>query len=242
MKLRSQIIDFGMVGASLAAMVGCIGLYSSYKMAGAVEGAIQSGEALQASQEADMMHDAIRGDSQLALLGALENHKDMVDEADKGLKDHKETFNAALGKLEALPLSEETRRELAKTRPIVAKYIEAAGVVVSASKVDVQAAQKAVPALQLAFSALETQMAAMSDTIEKRGAELNAQAKSSATQTIASIAVALALATAAMMVAALRLARQMTQPMGHAVDVADHLAQGDLTCAVYPSGNDENIQ
>jgi methyl-accepting chemotaxis protein len=242
MKLRSQIIAFGMVGASLAAMVGCIGLYSSHKMSGAVEDAIQSGEALQASQEADMMHDAVRGDSQLALLGALENDKSRIDEAEKGLTVHKDTFNKALSKLGELPVSAETRSELVKTKPMVDKYIESAEVVVKASKVDPQSAQKAVPALQMAFSALETQMAALSDTIEKRGAELNAHAKSSATQTVVSIAMALALATAAMVAAALWLARQMTQPMAHAVDVADHLAQGDLTCAVYPSGNDETVQ
>ena len=92
MKLRSQIIGFGLAGASLAALVGGIGLFSSYRLADAIDSAIQSGQALQASQEADMMHDAVRGDGQLALFGALQHSPERIDEAEKGLKDHKATF------------------------------------------------------------------------------------------------------------------------------------------------------
>ena len=242
MKLRSQIIGFGLAGATLAALVGGIGLFSSYRLADAIDSAIQSGQALQASQEADMMHDAVRGDGQLALFGALQHSPERIDEAEKGLKDHKATFNKALDKLQSLPVSDETRGTLATTRPMVNKYIETAEQVVKAAKVDSQSAEQAVPALQAAFSELEKQMAALSVSIEKTGAELNEHAKSSVTRTVVSIAVALALATAAMMGVALWLARRMTLPMTHALGVADRLAQGDLTCAIHPDGNDETVQ
>jgi len=242
MKLRNQIIGFGLAGASLACLVGGIGLFSSYQLADAIDGAIQSGQALQASQEADMMHDAIRGDGQLALFGALQKSPERMAEAEKGLKEHAETFNKALARLESLPVSEDTRKALTATRPMVKTYIDTAWQLVKVSKVDAEAAQHAASALQTAFSGLEQQMAALSDTIEKTGDQLNTHAKSSVNQTVLSIAVALALATAAMIGLALWLARRMTQPMAHAVAVADRLAQGDLTCSVQPSGNDETMQ
>jgi methyl-accepting chemotaxis protein len=242
MKLRSQIIAFGLAGAALAAMVGGIGLVASFTLAGAIDGSILSGQALQASQEADMMHDAVRGDGQLALFGALQHSPERIDEADKGLKDHKNTFQKALARLEALPVSEETRSALVATKPMVSQYIASAELVIQSARVDAASAQQAVPALQAAFSALEKQMAALSDSIEKSGGELNEQAQSSVKNTLVSIAVGLALATAAMVSLALWLARRLTQPMAHAVAVADRLAQGDLTCDVQPSGNDETVQ
>jgi methyl-accepting chemotaxis protein len=242
MKLRSQIIGFGLAGAGLAALVGGIGLFSSFRLAGAIQGAIESGQALQASQEADMMHDAIRGDGQLALFGALQNSPERIAEAEKGLTEHAETFSKALDKIDSLPVSEETRTVLAATKPMVKKYVEAASLMVKAAKTRPDAAQAAVPGLQTAFSELEKQMASLSDTIEKTGAELNDHATASVNRTVLSISIALTLATAAMVGLALWLARRMTQPMAHAVAVADRLAQGDLTCEVNPSGNDETVQ
>jgi methyl-accepting chemotaxis protein len=242
MKLRTQIIAFGLAGASAAALVGGIGLFASTRLGGAIDSAILSSQALQASQEADMMHDAVRGDGQLALFGALQNSPERIEEAAKGLNDHAKTFNDALARLDALPLADESRAALHKSKPLVQKYLETADRLVKAARTDQASAEQMVPALQAAFSELETEMAALSDTIEKHGDALNEQAQSSVTATQAAIGIALALATAAMVVLALWLARRMTEPMAHAVSVADRLAQGDLTARVHPGGNDETMQ
>jgi len=239
MKLRTQILAFGGAGVVFAALVGSIGLFSSTRLGHAIEDALQAGLALQASQEADMMHDAIRGDAQLAISGALQKEPENIDEAAKGLKEHSTTFNAALTKLEGLPLSDESRRALVAVRPSVAKYIESAEQMIKSARTDPQTAAQLVPAFQTAFNALEKQMAALSDTIEKRSEALNAQAKSSVNLTRESIAAALAVAAISLMGLALWLARRMTVPMAHAVDVADRLARGDLTASIQSTGNDE---
>jgi hypothetical protein len=49
---------------------------------------------------ADMMHDAVRGDGQLALLGALEQNPERIAEAEKGLTAHAAAFNDAIAKLQ----------------------------------------------------------------------------------------------------------------------------------------------
>ena len=241
MKLRTQIIAFGLVGAALAAGVGGIGLVSTAGMGTAIEDSIQSGQALQASQEADMMHDAIRGDGQLALFGALQKSPERIKEAEDGLVTHLDTFSKALTKLAALPLSGESRAVLATAQPQVKAYFEAAQQVVKAARMDDKSAQKAVPALQTAFTDLEKTMAALSDTIEKNSDALNAHAKEAVGQTRLAVGLALLLATAAMLLGALWLARRLTVPMAHAVSVADRLAQGDLGTDIHPAGNDETL-
>ena len=72
MKLRKQVMALGLAGAVAAAAVGGIGLFATARLGGAIEASVQASQALQASQEADMMHDAIRGDGQMALFGLLQ--------------------------------------------------------------------------------------------------------------------------------------------------------------------------
>ena len=242
MKLRTQIVTFGLAGALLAGVVGAIGLIATAGLGGAINDAILAGHALQASQEADMMHDAIRGDAQLALFGAFEKNPQRIVDAEKGLAEHAQTFKQALATLHALPLTQPSQDALAIAEPLVKKYALAAEQMINSARIDAAAGEKQMPALQSAFSELETQMAVLSETIKKSGDELNARANDSVGQTRLAIALALALATAAMVIAALWLARRMNQPMAHAVGVAQRLAQGDLSAAVQPAGNHETVQ
>ncbi len=242
MKLRTQIIAFGLAGASAAAIVGSIGLLASTRLGHAIDGAILSSQALQASQEADMMHDAVRGDGQLALFGAMQHNPERVEQAAKDLADHAKTFNEAIGKLEGLPLTEESRVALNKAKPLVQAYLESADRLVKAARTDQHSAEQMVPTLQASFSKLEDEMAALSDSIEKNGDALNQHAQDSITTTQAAIGIALTMALAAMVTLALWLARRITEPMSHAVSVANLLAQGDLTARVEPDGNDETVQ
>ena len=242
MKLRTQIIGFGLVGTLLAGLAGGIGLFASSRLGGSLDEAIQASVALQTSQKADMMHDAVRGDAQLAILGAAEKNPAQIAEADKDLKEHAETFNTALTELQAMPLTTESGVALAKVQPLVKKYLASAAMVVGASAADLQAAQAAVPGLQLAFSELEKEMEALSDSIQQNGEALNNRAKQQVESTRLAIGASLLLACVVMMASALWLARSMTQPMAYAVAVADRLAQGNLAAAIQPAGNFETAQ
>jgi len=46
MKLRTQIVSFGLVGVLLAGMVGGIGLFASSRLGAAINDAISGGQAL----------------------------------------------------------------------------------------------------------------------------------------------------------------------------------------------------
>ena len=70
-----------------------------------------------------MKHDAVRGDAQPALLGALRQDPQRITEAEKGLSAHAQTFQQALAQLRALPLSKPSQDALAVAEPLVKKYI-----------------------------------------------------------------------------------------------------------------------
>jgi len=242
MKLRAQIITFGLTGALGACLVGGIGLAASHRLGLGLEGAVQAAAALQVSQQADMMHDAVRGDAQLALLGALERDQPRIAEARTGLTAHAEALRAALGKLSAAPLSDGGRTALAAVQAPVTAYLAAADQVVVAAATGADAARQASVGLQAAFADLEAKLAALSDAIEKNGDALTVAAQAGQRQTAMAIGTALLATVLALAVGALWLARRMTLPMAAAVGAAEHLARGDLTVPIRPAGNDETRQ
>jgi hypothetical protein len=147
MKLRSQILGFGLSGTLLAGLAGGIGLFTSSRLG-------------------DSLSDAVEGSH--ALLGALEKNSDRVAEAQAGLKEHAERFNAAWGGLEGSHLSASSNDALAAVRPLVSQYIEAVSMVVSLSATNAAAAQVAMQPLQAVFTELETQIAGGNQDLSNR--------------------------------------------------------------------------
>ncbi len=242
MKLRTQIMVFALAGASTGALVGGIGLLTSSHLGRNLGRVVLSGEALQASQLADMMHDAVRGDAQLAILGAFENDAGQIKAAETDLKEHAETFQQSLKTVADLSMSTETQAAVQKVKPLVDAYLAAGQKLIDAAKVDAQSAVKDAPEFQTAFTQLEVAMADLSGSIEKNSDQLKNDANSSVKLALMLVSIALVLASAAIFAGGFWLARLLSKPMSHAVDTANRLAQGDLTSRIQPSGNDELVQ
>ena len=126
MQLRTQILSLGLAGAIVAGGVGAIGMMSTAALSTSIGGLVESGQALQLSQQADMMHDAIRADAQQALLGAMEKNAATIEEADKDLREHADVLTGALNELRALPLSAATVSSLSQALPLATQYVAAA--------------------------------------------------------------------------------------------------------------------
>ena len=242
MKLRTQIIGLGLAGALLVGLSGGIGIYATSRMGDSIQAATKASQAMAAALEADMMHDAVRGDAQMALLGALEGSADKLATARDGLKDHTDTFKTALGRIGSLPISDVSRKALDAAVPEVDRYLAAGGSMIAAAATSAAAGQAEAEAFQKAFSELEVRMAALSELLEKDGEAHSTDAESSASRTAQAIGAAMLFATLALLASAMALARVINQPMNLAVQVADRMANGDLTWSIRQEGNDETRQ
>ncbi|MBC7918250.1 MAG: MCP four helix bundle domain-containing protein, partial [Rhodoferax sp.] len=242
MKLKSQILLLGVVGLVMTALVGGTGLFNASKLSVAFDNSINMGLALQKSQEADMMHDAIRGDVLLALLSAQTNNAADLADSQKDLQEHAANFSKALTEMQAAPLSDNAKNVVAKVGPALKAYVASASAVQQLAATDAQAAIAAMPEFQKAFKALEDTMEEQSGAIEQDVEAYSVEAKSRAASATWQVGVGLAIAAALLVFASVWLANQMAEPMAHAVRVADRLAEGDLTSTVRPSGNDETIR
>jgi methyl-accepting chemotaxis protein len=241
MKLRTQILALGVVGLIMTALVGGTGLLNANQLSKAFDNSINMGLALQKSQEADMMHDAIRGDVLLALLSGQSQDAAGLAEAQKDLVEHSATFKTAMTEMQALPISDSAKSVVAKVGPALAAYIESATKVQKLATTDEAAAIAAMPEFQKSFKALETAMEEQSGAIENDVEAFGNEAKARASSAKLQVGLGLAVAAAILIFASLWLAGHMSVPMAHAVKVADQLAEGDLSAPVHPSGNDETV-
>jgi len=242
MKLRGQILAFGLSGAILAGIVGGIGLVSTYRLQGDLTSALQSAHALQASQVVDMMHDAIRADVQSALLGGYEKSPERVAKAGQDLKSHIETLQEELAKLKGAPLSEASQQALAAALPAVKSYVATADATLQRVGQGAGSDPATAQAMQAAFSELEEKLAAVSESIGNASDALQERAKRSVDQAAWSIAAALLLSIASITMLSLWIAARLRQPMFAAVTAAESLARGDLTVKIPIEGNEETRQ
>jgi len=240
MKLRFQIVAFGLAGTLMAALAGGIGWFAAGHLGSAMNRAIQGGQALRASLLADMMHDAIRADGLQAMTGALDKRPEQVEQAVKALAEHTGRFDKTLDELQTLPLADDSRHALVGVRQLAAGYFASTRqLVVTAGQGDPKAMRSQAEAMMVSFGALETAMEQLSDSIEKSTEAVETQARGAVERTRGSIVGLVAVTTLAMVAFALWFAQRLARPMAQAVDVADRLAQGDLTVSIRPTGNDE---
>ena len=242
MKLRNQILSLGLGGALAAAMVGGIGLLSANKLASSLDQTVNVNLQQQSHMAADMMHDAIRGDVLLAVLGATNKDAAQIKEAQTALADHTSKLNGALRDLSGLPLSDDVKAKLDNSTALMKPYVEAGANAVNLAATDLASAQAAVPEFQKQFIDMEKLLGEQGDAIESFGLAQNVIIRDHMKAANVQVIVALVLATVAMVFAALWLTRRLVQPMYHAVKVADQMAQGNLSTSVQASGNDESRQ
>jgi methyl-accepting chemotaxis protein len=242
MKLRTQILCLGLAGAALVSAAGGIGLLAVSSMASKVEASAHSSQALQAAQLADMMHDALRGDAQRALLAVMKGDAATITAARTDLDDHVTTLDAALKKISESGIDADAQKALDSTLPVVKLYVQAAQAVVGGAAQGVAQAEAQAPALNKAFAQLEDELEKLSGMIEEDGATISEAAAASVAQSLWTIAIAVLAATVALVLGALWVAHLMSIPMGQAVTAAGHLADGNLTMPIALVGNDDTRQ
>lgn len=118
--------------------------------------------------EADMMHDALRGDVLTALLAGLQNDAETSQKTKSELDDHVATFRQAIDSNSKLNLDAKVKETLANILPPLESYVSAAAKIVNTAATDPAAAQSLMPEFTERFEDLENKMAETSDLIAER--------------------------------------------------------------------------
>jgi len=164
MKIMHMLAILVLVAVLALLALGGVGYSAQHGLLNAVAAQVISSDALRNHMQADMMHDALRGDVTTALLSASRQDDAGIKAAHASLLEHATEFRQALADNRKLPLDPALRRELDAVAPALQAYIDAASQVVGLVETHADSAA-AYAAFTEKFEQLETRMGSISDRI-----------------------------------------------------------------------------
>ncbi len=236
--IRAKLVGFSAIGFVLSATVGLTGLFGIRSLTRSLNDVQTSGMAIRNHMQADMMHDAMRGDVLASLLAST---PDAQREAISDAKEHSENFRQSLDANNGLHLSDSIRKAMSDAQQPLDQYVTAAEHFVQVAADDHAAAEALLPEFLGSFSVLEERMGAISELIEqdaqasKDGAAMASQSSSRWMMGV------MVLALIASAFSAILLVRLINRPIAELIERIKDIAQGDgdLTKTVDESRGDE---
>lgn len=202
---------------------------------------LAEGQAMTRRQlEADMMHDALRGDVLAAILDA-QNGKTGEEKAVKAaLADHAANFRAMMAGNNKSITDPDTRRQFTKLQPVLTRYIASAEKMVGRAFADPDGVMDAIPEFSKDFEALETEMATLSDALDNDVSRINKNADRAVSRGSWILLGAGLIAAAILFGYALRVTKRVTVRLSSLSQTATRIHEsGDLTLRVQAGQSDE---
>ena len=236
--IQKKLMGLAVAGVMVAVLLGVTGIVGFRALGGAMHEINVTGHALSNHDDADMMHDALRGDVLAAMLARTSED---AESARKDFQEHADNFRLQLAENEKLELNADVKKLLAGAKPRMEEYISSAGDMVELAVRDPQAARAQFPAFMEKFSALETEMEDLSVAITAASEKAEEHA---ATEQKAFLVwmIALVLGGATLFaLAAGSIIRSVVVPLRRAAAAMHGIAtgDGDLTQRLDASGHDE---
>jgi methyl-accepting chemotaxis protein len=172
MSIRTQLVLLAVTGILLLLIVGSFSIYAKRQADVALAASSILTTTLRNHGEADMMHDALRGDVYEAVLAGLRGDAAHIDAARKEFAEHAANFVARIEANGRLDLDQQTRASLNALQGPLEAYLHSAREVLDLAGDSARATQK-IKAFQDAFEALEKPMGELSDQIERLAKQRN---------------------------------------------------------------------
>ncbi|MDT8991749.1 methyl-accepting chemotaxis protein [Curvibacter sp. APW13] len=225
MRLKTRLYVLLVAAILGLVFVGAVGVYNARQQARFGEQAAKVTSVVRAHMQADMMHDAIRGDVLNALrLSGTRFTPDDRKAVEAELAEHRKTIEESI----AFVGKEGVGGNGAQLDPVVAalkRYEEAAALVVDAAFRDKFSAEALWPEFEEQFGALEDAMGKLGDSIEQRAALVQVQAHEQGQQLLALNWGVIAVGAALLVVLGLRTVASIYLQLGADPMVAAALAQ-----------------
>ena len=240
--IARKLTAFSLLSLAFVLVVAGTGGWAIASLTQAANDIADSNAALHSQMQADMAHDALRGDVLAALLAGTNQNAAAEPRIRAKMQQHMAAFRASLDTLEALPLHGALRQAVADVRPALGSYMGSATTVVGMAFADSQGAAAQLAVFEASFNQVESAMEALTGLIEDNAKSIRTAAKTSSdTASYALVAVAAVSAMALFLIGAIT-SRSITQPINRALRVATAVAAGDLTSRIEVKSTDETGQ
>ncbi len=240
--IRKRLLLANLATLVFVAIAGVIGLRASHTLGLAMDAISTNGAAMKDQLQADMAHDALRGDVLNALLGAVNGDAAQLAQAGKDVTEHVALFRDRLASMEQKTSDPALKQAMAHVRPDADAYLASAAQMAATAVADKEAAAAAYPRFVQHFEKLETSMGELSEVIER-----NSNAAGAASDRVAAdarlqiIAISLLSMLVALILGVLN-ARAIIGPLDAAIAAAACIADGDLSAQHGPATQEAGDQ
>lgn len=167
LSLRAKVFTVAIGGLLVTAVVGLIANYQLSQITQNQAKILVNNAALRSQLDADMMHDALRGDVANALLVSLEKNETAKPEVMTNLMRHVATMRERIDENKARNLHPKAKAALADVVAPLNDYLGMAQKIVPMALEDATAGEKEMSAFMAAFENLEGAMEKVSTSIEE---------------------------------------------------------------------------
>ena len=190
-------------------------------------------KALQSSADADMMHDAMRGDVYRALLSAAHGNAEGVKSAQADAVTHGQAFQQHIKDLLAQPLDRALLSQAQAMVSLIERYAAKTRDVSRQAGSDLEAAKSGLIEFQAVFEDIEQKMGTMSDVIAVEATRNAKGAQSSRATAERSLLAVTVISTVVLIVLALLATRNLMRTLGgepgHLQTLVQQMAEGNLS-------------
>lgn len=237
--VRVKLLGLAALAVGFVFGVGTIGYVHLGRASETAQRLIVSAAAVRNQIEADMMHDALRGDVFASLLAEDDAARDA---SIASVHENAASFRERMKAIMDLPVQENVKSAVTQTLPVLEAYISSCEQIALLTKTDAAGAREHISDFDTAFENLAGVMERLSDTIEKQGKDIAQESRSSlamASKVIVggTIAAAVILGTISLV-----LARSVITRLTACVNAMTRLASGDFTTSLESQGSDEIAQ
>ncbi|MFI5956426.1 methyl-accepting chemotaxis protein [Cryptosporangium sp. NPDC051539] len=244
MSLRSFVADrpvgqklsaFGVLAVVGALGVGAAGIHGLSVAHDSAERVLAAGDLTRATLQADMDHDAIRGDVLLALVDTGTALGDIRTEFEA----HAAELSSLIVRVRDAGVSSAVTDAATRSLTAIDDYKTKADAVLSAAATDRNRARTLLPAFNTAFTAVEEALPQVADGVEAQAARDAAQVDDARRSALISISVTALILILIVVVAAAGLIRSMVSRLRAVQHVVVGMAAGDLSRRSNLTSKDE---
>lgn len=227
--IGAKITLAGALSFTLAATAAAAGLWVSTRYHQSVNQSVSATKVLRHHMEADMMHDALRGDALAALLASDPNSAIYTTAQVKAdTEEHIAIFEKSIADSKATAEDPKVKQALDDLAQPLANYVESAKAIVATASTNPEATRAAMPAFLEKFKALEETMEAAAEVIEASADEAVSHSESEAQLTEIIMASILLFAFVFATAVNIFLRRTVARPIADLAEAMNGLAEGNL--------------
>jgi methyl-accepting chemotaxis protein len=235
--IRRQMLAIGLISAAAVMAVGAGGLWQVAQFSTALDSLVTVSSGVRNHLEADMMHDALRGDVYRAFVAQSDEERAQVQAE---LAEHAQILRRRVQANQNLALETKVKDAASEVHIVLERYVTTAEEVAKAAILDHEAAIGRLPDLDKAFGELEGRMSAVSDAIEASATSIKDRSGDRVVAGAVTVLVTASIALGATLVFAFLLSRRLARRVGVAVAAAERMADGHFD-SVLSTGTDDEV-